>query len=227
MEDLTVLTARVRRADDRFQTRLDWLDSRHTFSFGHHYDRQWMGHGRLRVLNQDVVAAGGGFGWHHHRDMEIVSYVLRGALRHQDSMGNDHTIRPGEVQRMTAGTGIQHREWNAVEGETEFLQMWVLPAESGLEPSYDQQRFELSGLHKVASPEGPVVLNAHATLHAGRLARAEGFTYDARGEAWLHVARGSVEVEDLLLEEGDGMGVRDGRIKGTAAADAEVVLWEA
>lgn len=233
----------VRRSEERGHADHGWLDTYHTFSFAGHYDPAWMGYRNLRVLNQDKIQADAGFPPHAHRDMEIVSFVLEGALAHEDSMGNRHTIRPGEVQRMSAGTGVVHSEWNAADGITEFLQMWVMPSRRDLEPSYDQRRFDLvqDRFVQVAVPaedgdqragqadEGPVRLNAHAWLHA--CLPPPGTTLRHRvpegRHAWLHVARGAVEVLDERLGPGDAAGVEGPvDLQLDVEKDAVLVLWE-
>jgi len=207
----------IRRAADRGRTRISWLDSRHTFSFGEYQDPKHMGFRSLRVVNEDRVEPGGGFATHGHRDMEIVTYVLRGALAHRDSLGTGSTIRPGEVQRMSAGTGIQHSEYNASEQEgVHFLQIWILPSRPGVAPSYEQREFaatERRGrLRLVAAPDGA---NGALTLHQD--ARIWATQLDPGDEvhlplaagrgAWVQVASGSLRVNGERLAAGDGAAI--------------------
>ena len=209
----------IRRAADRGRSEIDWLDSRHTFSFADYYDPSHMGFRNLRVLNDDRVAPAQGFATHGHRDMEIVSYVLEGALGHKDSMGNGSTIRPGDVQRMTAGTGVRHSEQNASKTDpVHFLQIWILPKKANLAPGYEQKSFtedERKGkLKLVASPdgaEGSVSLNADARLHVAILdpKDAVSTTIPSGRNAWVHVASGRVKVNGNALGEGDGVAFED------------------
>jgi quercetin 2,3-dioxygenase len=207
----------VRKAAERGRADFGWLDSRHTFSFGDYYDPGFMGFGPLRVINDDRVAPGGGFGMHGHRDMEIVSYVLDGALAHKDSLGTGSTIRPGDVQRMSAGAGIRHSEFNASDTEpVHFLQIWLLPKSNGIAPSYEQTNFpdRAGKLRLVASHdgrEGSVTIHSDADLYATVLAKGDEVRHDfANGRiGWVHIARGSVEVNGVALEEGDGLAIAD------------------
>ena len=196
-----------------------WLDSHHTFSFADYHDPRHMGFRGLRVINEDRVAPGRGFGRHGHRDMEIVSYVLGGALGHQDSMGTGSTIVPGDVQRMSAGTGVMHSEMNASKTDpVHFLQIWLLPEQRGIEPGYEQKRFtdeEKRGrLRLVASRdgrEGSVTVHADAELHAGLFDAGERAELALRPgrHAWVHVARGAVRVNGKDLAAGDGAAISD------------------
>lgn len=226
-----------RRADQRFHSDFDWLDSWHTFTFGHHQDPVWNGFRALRVINDDTVAPGMGFGTHGHRDMEIVSYVLSGALEHRDSLGNGSVIRPGDVQRMSAGTGVRHSEFNASKTEpVHFLQIWILPSKAGFPAGYEQKAFPAltaassGGFHLVASGdgrEGSVTIHQDAAIHAARLAAGEAaaLPLSAGRHGWLHVARGAVAVGALTLGAGAGLGVRDeAALTATATEDAEL-LW--
>lgn len=207
----------VRRSSERGHADHGWLDSRHTFSFADYYDPAFMGFRALRVINEDRVAGGQGFPRHPHRDMEIVSYVLEGALAHKDSMGTGSTIRPGDVQRMSAGTGVAHSEYNASASDTvHFLQIWLVPSQRGIAPSYEQKSFsreDKSGrLRVVASPtgrDGSVTLHTDATLYAGVLEPAQSARLElAPGRhAWVHVARGSATVNGQRLSAGDGAGI--------------------
>ncbi|MFN3892048.1 MAG: pirin family protein [Beijerinckiaceae bacterium] len=207
----------VRKAAERGRADFGWLDSRHTFSFGEYYDPNFMGFGPLRVINDDRVAPGAGFGAHGHRDMEIVSYVLDGALAHKDSLGTGSTIRPGDVQRMSAGTGIRHSEFNASGTEpVRFLQIWLLPETNGLAPSYEQKTFadRAGKLRLVASRDGrdgSVTMHTDADLYAGVLATGDKAVHAfAPGRiGWVQVARGSVEVNGVPLSEGDGLAIAD------------------
>jgi len=214
-----------------------WLDTFHTFSFAGYHDPAWMGFSALRVLNQDVVAPGRGFGTHGHADMEIVTWVLDGALQHRDSMGNGSIIKPGEAQLMSAGTGVTHSEFNASEtAPAELLQMWVLPERRRTVPRYDQKAFadaELAGrLRLIVSPDGrdgSLVIGQDVSLYAGRLAAGEATTHAIAPDrrAWLHVARGSVRVDGETFAPGDGaaiVGVPAIELEGIAAAD--LVLFD-
>src|SRR5690349_5609328 len=207
----------VRRSNERGQTKLAWLDSRHTFSFGDYHDPQHMGFSHLRVINDDRVVPGAGFGTHSHRDMEIITYVLEGALAHADSMGNRSTIVPGDVQRMSAGTGVTHSEFNGQRDRpVHFLQIWLLPDRRGLTPGYEQKAIpeaeERGVLRLVASRdgrEGSVTIHQDADLYASRLLPGERVKHAlAEGRhAWLQVVSGRVELNGTALGAGDGAAV--------------------
>lgn len=229
---------KIRRADERGRTDFGWLDSRHSFSFGHYYDPAHMGFGPLRVINDDRVTPGAGFPTHPHGNMEIVSYVLDGALAHKDSLGTGSVIRPGDVQRMSAGSGIRHSEFNASASEpVHFLQIWIVPETEGLAPSYEQKRFpeeEKRGkLRLVASRDGrdgSVTIHRDVDLYATLLSDGESARHTFRpGRAgWLQVARGMARVNDVQLYPGDGVAIEatdDVAITGTSA-DAEVLLFD-
>jgi len=215
----------LRKAADRGYADHGWLKSFHSFSFADYYDPAHMGFGPLRVINEDRVAAGMGFGTHGHRDMEIISYVLEGALAHKDSMGNGSAIRPGDVQRMSAGTGVTHSEFNhSRDGVTHFLQIWIEPNVRGIKPSYEEKNFDADSrrgqLRLIASPdgrEGSVLIHQDAYLFTTLLDGAERTSHSlASGRlGYVHVARGSIEVNGQLLESGDALKL---------AGPAEVVL---
>lgn len=229
----------IRPAADRGVERFGWLDSRHTFSFGRYYDPHHMGFGPLRVINEDRVAPGNGFGAHGHRDMEIISYVLDGALAHKDSIGNGSTIRPGDVQRMSAGTGIMHSEFNASETDpVHFLQIWIQPNQRGLTPSYEeiqvpdaakQGQWRLVGSRD--GRDGSVTIHQDVDLFVAKLAEGETLTYRPRDgrSLWLHVAKGTVLLDEDLLSAGDGVALQDTtdvlNLRG-ATNDAEVLLFD-
>ena len=227
---------RVRRSSARGGTRLDWLDSRHSFSFGGYLDPEHMGHSDLRVINQDVVAPGRGFGQHGHRDMEILTYVLSGTLAHTDSLGNSAQIRPGEIQRMSAGTGIVHAEYNPSDrAPVEFLQIWVLPDRPGLEPGYEQVRLAagagpLSTIASATGGEGQVRLHQDVALLRGVLAAGETAHFvQAQGRAsWVQMVRGRVMLDHTELEAGDGAAfAATGGIDIVAGdAEAEFLLFD-
>ncbi|HEY5700051.1 MAG TPA: pirin family protein [Acidimicrobiales bacterium] len=228
----------VRRARDRFHTAIDWLDSWHSFSFSSHYDPANVGHGLLLVSNDDRVAAGQGFGAHAHQDMEIVTWVLEGALAHQDSAGNSGVITPGVAQRMSAGTGIRHSEMNASRDEpVHFLQMWVRPDTVGVEPGYEQvdisDRLVPGELVPVASGrghEGAVHLHQQdAVLWAVRLDEGQTVTIPAAPHVHVFVARGSARLSSASIDLAEGDAVRltdEPEQELTAAADTEVLVWE-
>ncbi|MHB8418266.1 MAG: pirin family protein [Myxococcales bacterium] len=225
----------LRHSSDRGHAQHGWLDSRHTFSFADYHDPAHMGFRSLRVVNEDRVEPARGFGTHGHRDMEIVTYVLEGELKHEDSMGNGSTIRPGEVQRMSAGAGVRHSETNPSAREpVHFLQIWIVPAERGLTPSYEQRAFPQDGklgkLRVVASPdgrEGSVTLHADAVVYDGAFEqgqRAELPLAKGRG-AWVHLARGRARVNGRDLEAGDGAAIEGEptvTIEGVAAGEVLV-----
>ena len=227
----------LRRSGERGLSRLKWLDSRHTFSFDQYYDPAHMGYRSLRVINEDRVGPGGGFPTHPHRDMEILTYVLEGALEHRDSMGNGSIIRPGEVQRMSAGTGITHSEYNASKTEpVHFLQIWLLPREQGIRPSYQQQPIEFEGdvpgFRLIASPDGrdgSVQIHQDAELLAARLKPGQTAAHALRPDrhAWVQVARGQVALNGQPLAAGDGAAVdQESEIRLEAPQAAEVLLFD-
>lgn len=227
----------VRRAKDRGHADHGWLDTRHTFSFADYHDPAHMGFRALRVINDDRVQPSNGFGTHGHRDMEIISYVLEGALEHKDSMGTGSVIRPGDVQRMSAGTGVMHSEKNASTKElVHFLQIWIIPSARGNKPGYEQKTFpkgEKRGrLRLVASPDGAdgsVTIRADARLYATLLDAGQTVehTVPAGRHAWIHVARGKVKVGGIDLEAGDGASTSDaGPIALEGVAGAEVLVFD-
>jgi redox-sensitive bicupin YhaK (pirin superfamily) len=224
----------VRRAGERGHADHGWLDSHHTFSFADYYDPAHMGFRALRVINEDRVAPGQGFGKHSHRDMEIVSYVLEGGLEHKDSMGTGEVIRPGDVQRMSAGTGVTHSEYNASDREpVHFLQIWIVPDKRGIAPSYEQQTFSRDAkagkLRRVASPDGrdgSVTIHADATLYAGLFDRdqiAELSLAPGR-HAWVHVVRGKASINGTELTAGDAIALSEERTVRIQGIDASELL---
>ena len=227
----------IRSANDRGLADFGWLKSRHTFSFGHYHDAAQQGFSDLLVINDDRVHPGRGFGTHPHRDMEIFSYVLEGALEHKDSLGTGSTIRPGDVQRMTAGTGVRHSEYNPQpDAPTHFLQIWILPERGGLEPGYEQKAFpadERRGkLRLVAAPDGrdgAVTVHQDARLYTTLLEPGESVTHDlAPGRhAWVQVARGGVTLGKETLAAGDGAALSDeSRLTLRADEPSEVLVFD-
>lgn len=228
----------IRSASERGNANFGWLDSRHTFSFGSYYDPAHMGFGHLRVINEDKVSPGQGFPTHSHRDMEIISYVVDGALEHKDSIGNGSIIRPGDVQRMSAGTGISHSEYNASkESSVHFLQIWVLPEKQGIEPGYEQTYFspeEKQGkLRLVGSRDGrdgSITIHQNVNLYATQLTTGEQIdhTLEANRMAWLQVVRGSITLNGHTLSIGDGAAISDTEnltVQGESD-DAEFLLFD-
>jgi redox-sensitive bicupin YhaK (pirin superfamily) len=227
----------LRRSDERGQTKLDWLDSRHTFSFGEYHDRRYMGFRDLRVINEDRVSPGKGFGTHSHRDMEIITYVLEGSVEHKDSTGNQTIIRPGDVQRMSAGTGISHSEYNPSKTEpVHFLQIWILPERENLPPSYEQRAFDLEKNRGrwilVAAKDGrdsAVTVHQDVALSVARLLPGQQASYRLKPgrHAWLHAARGAMTLNGAALNEGDGAAVSAEEILEVRAAEsAEILLFD-
>ena len=227
----------VRKSGDRGYADHGWLKSHHSFSFAGYYDPQFMGFGNLRVINEDYIAPGTGFGMHGHRDMEIVSYVLQGNLAHKDSMGNVTGIPPGDVQRMSAGTGVQHSEFNyAPEQTTHLLQIWIEPHTRGLVPSYEQKTFsaqEKQGvLRLIASPDGAqgsLHMHADARLWSGLFegAQAAVLDLDARRKAYVQVLRGAIDVNGSKLSAGDAAMLEGESLVALAhGKDAEVLVFD-
>jgi redox-sensitive bicupin YhaK (pirin superfamily) len=227
----------VRKSEDRGHANHGWLDSRHTFSFADYHDPAHMGFRALRVINEDFVAASKGFPTHPHRDMEIVTYVLEGELEHKDSLGNGSKILPGDVQRMTAGTGVFHSEFNGSPTEqVHLLQIWILPESAGLKPSYEQKHFseaEKQGAFKLVAARdgraGSVTVHQDVQLFAGRLAEGNQVALPlARGRhAWVHVARGKVRLNGLALGAGDAAQVSDEQLLSfEGVGDSEVLVFD-
>ncbi|WP_437204969.1 pirin family protein [Planctomicrobium sp. SH664] len=227
----------IRRAEERGHFDHGWLDTYHTFSFARYIDREHMGFRALRVINEDWVAASNGFGEHGHDNMEIITYVLSGALEHRDSLGNGEVLRPGEVQHMSAGTGIRHSEFNHSTSEPVHLyQIWLLPREEGLTPGYSQKQFPADGrlnrFQLVASPDGAdesltIQQDARISLCHLTMNREVGYDLDSQRHAWLQVLRGGVKVNGSCLNEGDGAAISDTtRLTISAPQDAELLLFD-
>lgn len=227
----------IRPSNERGGGDYGWLNTKHTFSFGEYYDPKWMGFRSLRVINEDFVAPGQGFPMHPHRDMEIITYVLEGALEHSDSMGNGSTIRPGDGQRMSAGAGVRHSEANSsMEDTVHLLQIWIMPEKRGIEPSYEQKSFaeeEKKGkLRLIASPDakdGSVKIHQDAKLYVSLLEPGQEVQHELAKDrhAWIQVAKGALELNGKKLNQGDGAAVSDETkltLKGTT--DAEVLFFD-
>ncbi len=227
----------IRKSQDRGHADHGWLDSFHSFSFAGYHDPAHMGFGNLRVINEDRVAGGAGFGTHGHKDMEIISYVLSGELAHRDSMGNVETIPPGDVQRMSAGRGVMHSEFNHKADETtHFLQIWLLPNQRGIAPGYEQKRFDAADkrgrLRLVASPDGAdgsVTVHADARLFAGLFDGAETATLalDPARKGYVHLVRGALEVNGRPLAAGDAVLIEgESALELARGSDAEVLVFD-
>ncbi len=227
----------IRQSNQRGHFNHGWLNTFHTFSFDQYYDPRYMGFRSLRVINEDYVAAGRGFPKHGHRDMEILTYVLDGALKHEDSIGNGSVIRPGDVQRMTAGTGVQHSEQNASDSESvHLLQIWIIPYADNLEPGYEQKAFSIeerkNHLRLIASQDGrqgSVSLNQDVSLYASILDEsAELFqSLNQNRYGWLQVARGSIEVNGEVADQGDGVViVAESDLTIRATSPSEILLFD-
>lgn len=227
----------IRPRENRGRTQAGWLDSRHTFAFGDYVDPEHMGFRALRVINEDRVIPGAGFPTHAHRDMEIVTYVLDGALEHKDTLGNSSVIKPGEVQRMSAGTGIRHSEYNPSKSDgVHFLQIWILPEKQGIAPGYEQHEFpaaEKRGRWRLVGSrdgrEGSVTIHQDADVYATLLSEGVKLNFALRPGrfAWLQVARGQVTLADGVMKEGDGAAIGDEvTIDIAAKAESEVLLFD-
>jgi quercetin 2,3-dioxygenase len=227
----------IRRSNERGGGHFGWLHTKHTFSFGNYYDPSHMGFRNLRVLNEDIVTPGSGFGSHSHRDAEILSYVLQGALEHRDSMGHTSVIVPGDVQHMSAGTGVTHSEYNhSKEEPVHFLQIWFLPKERGIKPSYDQVHFpfhEQPGkLHLIASPDGrdhSLAINQDVRVYAGKLDTGHEVhtNIDQKRHVWIQVAQGELNVRGETLFQGDGVSLHDlSQLTILANKPSELLLFD-
>ncbi len=237
MRGIEEIMITIRPAEQRGHANHGWLDSFHTFSFADYYDPEQMGFRSLRVINDDRVSPGQGFGTHPHRDMEIISYVLEGSLEHRDSMGTGSVIKPGDVQRMSAGTGVLHSEFNPSKSEpVHFLQIWLLPTKRGIAPSYEQKTFtpeeRRAQLRVVASPdarEQSLAVHTDAVVYAGLFQKGESaeLTLARERHAWVHVARGRARVNGRDLATGDGAALSDeSLVRVEGIDDAEVLVFD-
>lgn len=227
------MTIQVRKSSERGQTKIDWLDSKHTFSFGDYHDSRFTHFGSLRVINEDIVTPESGFGTHSHQNMEILTYVLSGELGHKDSMGNGSVIAAGSIQRMSAGTGVQHSEWNhSKDNPVHFLQIWIFPESNGLPPSYEEKalpevaanQWQVMASNQV---EGGLLLHQDVTLQRAKVSGGDGVRLSVQPGrmAWLHVVSGSCSVDATTLGAGDAFSTKDAQeLIITSEADAEV-LW--
>lgn len=224
----------IRKANDRGLTEIDWLHSQHTFSFGNYYDPAQMGFGVLRVINEDRVKPSKGFGTHQHHDMEIISYVISGALSHKDSMGTGSIIKPGEIQRMSAGTGVAHSEFNASSTEpVHFLQIWIQPAKKGLAPSYEQSTLPpnpQNALMLIGSPQGgenAIKIHQNVNLYLGCLAASNNLSHPLKNSGWLQVIKGQITLNNHPLQKGDGAKIENEPLLNiNCLTDAEFLLFE-
>lgn len=227
----------IRKSGERGQSRYSWLEARHSFSFGQYYDQKHMGFGPLRVINQDIVKGGAGFPMHAHDNMEIVTYILSGALEHKDSMGNTGVIKAGDLQRMSAGTGVKHSEYNhSATEECHLLQIWFLPEHQGIEPGYQQQSFnnqnKKNRLNLMVSREGrggSLRINQDIDIYSALLEAQDqvAHIFADKRLGWIQVARGSLEVNGVALEAGDGAAISgEKEIVLSSARDAEILLFD-
>ena len=227
---------KIRKANERGHAEHGWLDTYHTFSFADYYDPQWMGFRSLRVINDDLVMPGMGFGTHPHRDMEIITYILEGALAHKDSMGNGRVIKVGEFQYMAAGTGVQHSEFNPSKDKAvHLLQIWIQPDKSGVKPTYGEKSYpnaKPGTLNLVASKsgrDGSIRINQDADLWLARFSNNETVTHELKPKrhAWIHVAEGNVELNGKPLAAGDGVAVSDeSKLELVGKGKAQVLLFD-
>jgi redox-sensitive bicupin YhaK (pirin superfamily) len=225
---------KVRKSDERGHANHGWLDTHHTFSFADYYDPEHMGFRTLRVINDDTVAGGGGFGTHPHRDMEIITYVISGALEHRDSLGNGAVMKPGEVQRMTAGTGVKHSEFNHSATEpVHFMQIWILPEKPGLTPGYEQKSFteqlkpgKLVTVVSRGGQDGSLKINQDVSLLVGKFNAGDKATYELKSKchAWVQVATGKITLNGQELKAGDGAAISDEKKLEIAGKEESQVL---
>lgn len=223
----------IRKANERGTSKMDWLDSHHTFSFADYHDPSFMGFGNLRVINEDYIKASGGFPTHPHRNMEIITYVVDGALEHKDSLGNGSIIKPGEIQRMSAGTGVRHSEFNHSNHDTlHLLQIWIMPEQTGLMPSYEQKtitkapnKWILIG-SQTAHPDA-VIINQKLSLFVAYLNKGHALPCEVNHQSWLQIIKGEVELNGHTLQPGDGVGiVGEKNMAITCLKDAEVLFFD-
>jgi quercetin 2,3-dioxygenase len=209
----------VRKSNERGKNNISWLDANHTFSFGHYYDPRWTHFNKLLVINEDTIAPGMGFGTHPHSDMEIITYVIKGEIKHRDSLGSIGSITPGEIQVMSAGTGVAHSEFNGlIDAPTHLLQIWVMPSKEGLKPRYDQKRVykeeETNFLKIIASADdkGEIQLNAEARIWLGRFDQKTvvNFSPELYKQYWIQIVKGDLEIAGQKFKNGDGIGFSDG-----------------
>jgi redox-sensitive bicupin YhaK (pirin superfamily) len=227
---------KIRRANERGHAQHGWLDTYHTFSFANYHDPNWMGFRSLRVINDDLVMPGMGFGMHPHRDMEIITYVLSGALEHKDSMGNGRVIGPGEVQYMAAGTGVRHSEFNPSPDEAvHLLQIWIVPARKGLEPRYAEKSLakaptgQFTLVTSSSGRDGSLAINQDADLYIARLESGQqvAHTFKPERHGWLHVAEGEVRLDGDALKAGDAAAISDeSRVEIVASKPSQVLLFD-
>jgi redox-sensitive bicupin YhaK (pirin superfamily) len=232
----TTTTTTIRKANERGHASHGWLDSYHTFSFANYYDPEWMGYRSLRVINDDLVMPGEGFGTHPHRDMEIITYVLSGQLEHKDSMGNGRVIKPGELQYMAAGTGVQHSEFNpSSEEAVHFLQIWIQPDRKGTKPNYAEKSLKdvpegtLKLVTSKSGRDGSIAINQDADLYLGKLGAGNSVTHTlAPGRhAWVHVAEGEVSLNGKKLSGGDAAAIEEeGVLELSATKPSQVLLFD-
>jgi len=227
----------VRKSNDRGLAEHGWLKSRHTFSFAEYYNPEFMGYGPLRVINEDRIQGGTGFGTHPHRDMEIISYVISGALQHKDSMGNVAVIKPGEVQRMSAGTGVAHSEYNnEKDKETHFFQIWIMPDHRGGKPGYGQKSFEnelvtQKLVHVISKDgkDGSISINQDANMYISRLKKNDTFNFpvNENRKVWIQLVSGSIQVDDQEIETGDTIAAEKvALVKIKSKDDSEMILFD-
>jgi len=228
---------KIRKSNERGAVKIDWLDSKHTFSFGDYYDPQYMGFGVLRVINEDIVIAGGGFATHPHRDMEIITYILEGELEHKDSLGTGSIIRPQDAQRMSAGTGILHSEFNPQpDKQVHLLQIWILPEKKGISPRYEQKDFsekrKAGGLCLLASKngrEGSLTINQDADLYVIDLAKGNSYNYQIKPTRmlWVQIAKGTATLNSEALQQGDGAAItNETTVNFIASEKTEILLFD-
>ena len=228
---------KIRRSEERGKANYGWLDTRYTFSFSNYYDERFMGFRDLRVINEDLIEPAQGFPTHGHRDMEILTYVITGELSHRDSMGNGETIRPHEVQRMTAGTGVLHSEYSSPTDRTHLLQIWILPEKRNLTPGYEQKLFppeEKKGRLKLVASrggtDGSVHINQDVALYSSILGAGETVSYELKENrhAWIQIVKGSLEVNGETLNQGDGAAISDERLLEirSAADETEFLFFD-
>jgi redox-sensitive bicupin YhaK (pirin superfamily) len=228
---------KIRKSQDRGKTQTNWLDSKHTFSFAHYYDPEYTNVGALRVINEDIVKGGTGFDSHPHRNMEIITYILEGSLEHKDSLGTGSIIKPGEVQRMSAGTGIIHSEFNPQPDQpVHLLQIWIVPEKTGLPPSYEQKDFsqkrQVNTLTLLASHDGlddSLTIHQDASMYVLDLEPDHSFNYEPDPEriTWLQIARGTITLNDQTLNQGDGAEIcQESALKFQAKEKSEIIIFD-